>query len=170
MTRTFLRPTISALAALAFTSAFSSNPVSAQTHEVGHWLGFFSLAQGQSLSFCFGYSSPASDSAIETEIVSLSLRSIEPLEVPVEHELRITAGEFRCLDFSYQDLVDAGFPTDPDTRVVVPGTYDVIYEPLLSTGTIPYGAFMLLDDLTGRTQLYEPIGDNGGLVKQKSER
>jgi hypothetical protein len=75
-------------------------------------------------------------------------------EVLLQAELSVPAGEFRCIDIPYDELLRAGFEPDPTTGAL---TFRVRI-PASSQGggkTASVGTLMNIDSLTGKVELYQ---------------
>ena len=160
MTRAFFRHMISALAVFF---VFASGPVSAQTHEIGHWIGIWGLTPAQSLRVCI------SDlpNGRTSESIMYVLDMSAPLSGAFQEELLIPSGEFRCADIPYAKLVQAGLPPDPTTgaitfRIEVLGQRGRTEERVGANQTRPIGAVMSVDAATGKIETYEGFPEIAG--------
>src|SRR5688500_13453567 len=114
MTRTVLRHTMSALAAVAFVSVFASGPAFTQ-HAYSSYRLVFPTSNTQFLRVCVGGSRDASHSNIPTEADTIFYVIDQSGSMVLERELRPPAAGFQCIDIPYAELVAAGLPPDPRT-------------------------------------------------------
>jgi hypothetical protein len=135
-----------------------------------HW----GTTGSQLLRVCVGAGSPSQASDLPTESVSLNFSQIK-IEygggaAPLERELSFRVGEFRCMDFSYAELVAAAgrLGTDPATGATLPYLIVVTTrsprdrtETIDSNETITiHGATENVDVATGKIELYQPFSSS----------
>ena len=152
-----LRHALTVVTTVTLTSAFGNSLALAQTHEVGHWLGIWSLAEFQSLKTCVSAHSPQPSSDDRpTEEVAFYFNKImdQSGDVVFETELRVPLGEFRCVDIPYDDLSDDIEP-DPTTGAV---TFQYDLRGNVMGAVRPSGAIMIISSRTGKVELYERTG------------
>lgn len=161
MTRTFCR-TISALASLAFMAIFASSPVSAQEDGFGpiaEWFETLSqVSSTQTSRTCIAVQ------GLATVPVDIVLNVADSAgDVVLQRDLRIPAGEFRCTDTPYEELVAAGLEPDRTTgavtfRIDIIRPKTVGANEAISVGsnqTRAVGAVMSMDTATGKVETYQ---------------
>jgi hypothetical protein len=160
-----LRHTLSVFVTLALISAFPNGPASAQGSVWGGPLNtaIWGVPPSQTLRICMIFvviPNIADAPAASTDKRKQSLYFPEMMnqsgEVLLQAELSVPAGEFRCVDISYDELLRAGLEPDPTTGAL---SFRVRIRADSQDGnrTESVGAIMNLDSLTGKVELYQSI-------------